>query len=74
MNKVCPLCKGAKTIPAANGTQGDEHQPCQVCGGEGHGRVRWILRACNWASYANGWDISRKSETIYLRPACLIWR
>lgn len=35
MNKVCPLCKGTKTIPAANGTQGDEHQPCQVCGGEG---------------------------------------
>jgi DnaJ-class molecular chaperone len=35
MNKVCPLCKGAKEIPAHNGVDGDEHQPCQVCGGEG---------------------------------------
>ena len=35
MVKPCPLCKGAKTIPASNGVDGDEHQPCQVCGGVG---------------------------------------
>ena len=36
MNKVCPLCKGTKVIPASNGvTDTDEHQPCQVCGGAG---------------------------------------
>ena len=35
MVKPCPLCKGAKEIPVHNGVDGDEHQPCQVCGGEG---------------------------------------
>ena len=31
MNKVCPLCKGEKVIPAHNGTQGEEQQPCHIC-------------------------------------------
>jgi hypothetical protein len=35
MVKPCPLCKGEKVIPASNGTQGEEHQPCTVCGGYG---------------------------------------
>lgn len=36
MVKICPLCKGQKTIPASNGCEDDtEHQPCTVCGGHG---------------------------------------
>ena len=35
MKRVCPLCKGEKVIPVSNGVDGDDSQPCHVCGSTG---------------------------------------